>query len=528
MTLTASPITSAAVDRAAFADLADRPEENLLTTTDHRTVGSLIIGAALLLGTLGSALGAFVSHRVDAVVGDRLPRSGWLGGSPNGGFSFARLFLAHGVGMVFLVVVPLFLGLATIAVPAQIGSARMAFPRLQAFVLWGYISAAALYIAAFSIGDGPPGIDFFGGSPATAANPANRATELQIAALMLVGVVIVLASVNIVATVLTYRRPGLDMAGLRPFAWSSFVTAGLSLITVPVFLAGMLLLAIDQHFGGGLFNGAAGQWIWVHGIWILTRPDAFLLLLPALGIATDIVASRAKQGLLGGPAGLHLLTGFGVLSLLAWTGGADRITSVLVPTASIQTGLIAVPVALLVLLWLGSLAKGAKPDLRLLFVAGFLLLLALCAVNVLVAAVRGVDQEQAKTVWVVAQSRALLIGAPLIVLVGGVLHFAPAGLGRSLMPAPAALGGLAVIGGTLIGSVALAGLSYQSSFDRANNALSIIGLIGGLVAAGGLALVLLNALSSALQPGGRAFESDHDAANDVAANHGNDTTEVAH
>ena len=516
MTLTASPTTSSAVDRAAFADLAAGTGENLFTTTDHRTVGSLIIGVALLLGMVGSAVGAFVSQKVDAVVGDRLVGSGWVGGSPDGGFSFARLFLAHGAGMVFLVIVPLFLGLATIAVPAQIGSARMAFPRLQAFVLWGYVSAAALYLAAFMVGDGPPAIDFFGGSPATAANPANRATELQIAALMLIGLVIVLASVNIVVTVLTHRRPGLDMSELRPFTWASFVSAGISLISVPVFLAAMLLLAIDQHFGGGLFNGASGQWIWVHGVWILTRPDAFLLLLPALGIATDIVGSKAKKGLVGGPAAMHLLTGFGVLSLLAWTGGADRINSVVLPTASIQTGLIAVPVALLALLWLGSLAKGVKPDLGLVFVAGFLALLALCAANVAIAAIRGIDQEQAKTVWLVAHSRALLIGAPLIALLGGVVHFTPSALGRSLMPAPAALGGLAVIGGTLVGSLALAGLGYQSKFDRANDALSIIALIGGLVTAGGLALFLLNGLTSALQPGDRSggpspLSPNHDA-----------------
>ena len=284
----------------------------------------------------------------------------------------------------------------------------------------------------------------------------------------------------------------------------------------PVFLAAMLLLAIDQHFGGGLFNGASGQWIWVHGVWILTRPDAFLLLLPALGIATDIVGSKAKKGLVGGPAAMHLLTGFGVLNLLAWTGGADRINSVVLPTASIQTGLIAVPVALLALLWLGSLAKGVKPDLGLVFVAGFLALLALCAANVAIAAIRGIDQEQAKTVWLVAHSRALLIGAPLIALLGGVVHFTPSALGRSLMPAPAALGGLAVIGGTLVGSLALAGLGYQSKFDRANDALSIIALIGGLVTAGGLALFLLNGLTSALQPGDRSggpspLSPNHDA-----------------
>ena len=496
MTLTASPTTTAAVDQAVFDDLAATTADTWFTTTDHRRVGSLLMGAVLGVTVVGAALSGLLGQKIDAAIGGRLSGATWLGSDSTGALSFNRLFSAYGMGMVYLVITPLFLALATIAVPAQIGSARMAFPRLQAFVLWGYLMGAALYVTSFVIGDGPPVFDVFLKDPLSGATKANRATDMLLGSLMLLAVVTIAGAVNIVTTVLTQRRAGLPMEAVRPFTWSAFITSGVTLITTPVFLAGLFLVYIDQHFGGGLFNGAGGPRIWVHTVWLFGRPDAYLLLLPALGIASEIVSARAGKALVGGPAGKHLLTAFGVLSLAAWTGGSELADAVIQPTSRWQTGLIALPAALLVLVWLGTLAQGVKPDITLLFVAGFVVVAGLCAVNVIVAAIRGLTDPSAQIAWQVGQTRALLVGAPLIALLGGVVEFSPIAFGRKLMQGLSGLAGLAVLGGVVLLGAAISGLGYQRAFDSANDFLSLVALIGGLLVAAGVGLLILNLLAS--------------------------------
>ena len=515
MTLTASPTTASVVDEAVFADLAATTTDTWFTTTDHRRVGQLLMSAVLGVAVVGAALSGLLGQKVDAAIGGRLSDGSWLGSDSLRALSFNRLFMAHGMGLVFLVVSPLFLGLATIAVPAQIGSARMAFPRLQAFVLWGYLMGTALFVASFVVGDGPPAFDAFLANPLSGATKANRATDMLIGSLMVLTIVTLAGAVNIVTTVLTQRRAGLTMDQVRPFTWAAFVTSGITLISTPVFLAGLFLVYIDQHFGGGLFNGAGGPRIWAHAVWLFGRPDAYLLLLPALGIASDIVANRAGKALVGGPAAKHLLTAFGVLSLAAWTGGGELANAVIQPTSRWQTGLVALPAALLVLVWLGTLAKGVKPDVTLLFVAGFVIVAGLCAVNVVVAAIRGLTDPNAQLAWQVGQTRTLLIGAPLIALLGGVIEFSPIASGRKLLQGLSGLAGLAVLGGVVLWGVAISGLGYQSAFDSANDFLSIVALVGGLLLAGGVALMILNLLASTV--GGKGALADSPRSSDAAS-----------
>ena len=474
MTLTASPKTSDAVDHAVFADLADTTADTWFTTTDHRRVGRLMVGAVLLVGAAAFAVQGLASQKIDAVLAGRLGDGSWLGSNSERALSFSRLFSAQGMALVMLVAGPLFLALATIAVPRQIGSARLAFPRLQAFVLWGYVVASALYIGAFVIGDGPPAIDIFDAAPPTAAVAANRATDLLLAALMLLAVVMIAGSANIVTTVLTQRRPGLVIDAVRPFTWASFVTAGITLISAPVFLTGLFLLYIDQHFAGGLFSGNGGPRVWTHMVWLYGRPDALLLLLPALGMVVEIVSARAKEPLLGGNLAKHLLTAFGVLTLAAWTGGGELLSAVVQPTSRWQTGLVAIPAGLLVLVLLGSLAKGAKPDATLVFAAGFVIVAGLCVVNVVVAAIAGIDRAEGQAAWQIGQTSTLLVGAVVLALAGGIVEFAPMAYGRKLLQGPAALAGLALLGGVLLHGLAVAALGYQSSFVEAHDALSIV------------------------------------------------------
>ncbi len=502
MSITASPATSAAVDKAAFGDDALDTVESWVATTDHRRLGRIHLGATLLAGTIGAVLMAFVGQRLDAAIRGALGTGSWLGESDAAGFSFGRVFNAAQTGLVVVVAVPMFLALASIVVPRQIGATRLAFPRLHAFVVWSYLTGAALYITSFLVVTGPPSVNIFSSSAnLITGRQANKATDLFLGALALVTISTLLGFINIFTTVLTHRRAGLSLSLLRPFTWASFVTAAVSIITIPAHLAGLLLLYIDQHFGGTFGSTEGSELVWSHLIRFTTRPDMYLLLIPVLGLVGEIIVSRTGRSLLGGPVASYLIGVAAALSLFAWLGGGTAGDTFMQPTNRWFTSLIVVPVALLVLVWLGSLAGGFKPDVSLLGALGVPLLLVLAAVNVLIAAARGLDGLSQGTVWTIGQVFVLAIALPVVAGVFGIAELAPLALGRALPKPVAGLAGLSALGGAVLGTVAIAALANRDNATSSAPALSVLVLLGGLGLAAGLGLTLLGLLGASRSSG---------------------------
>jgi cytochrome c oxidase subunit I len=501
MSLTVSPATTAAVEQAAFADDHVSAAESWLTTTDHHRLGRLHLGVAMLLGAAGALLFGFYAQRADAAIRGVLGTGSWLGEDAAAGFSFARISGAAQMGLMVVVAGPMLLALASIVVPRQIGSNRLAFPRLYSFVVWSYLIGAGLFVASFAIVDGPPSIDITGSIGGVLnGRPANRATDLLIASLALIAISTLLGAINLFTTVLTHRRAGLSLDQVRPFAWSSFVFSAVSIISTPVYLVGLLLLYIDQHFGGTFSASEGSDVVWSHMIGFATRPEIYLLMIPVLGLVGEIIVSRTGRSLLGGPTSAYLVAVAGLFSLFAWLGGNSAANSFIQPTSRIHTSLIVIPIGLLALLWLGSLAGGLKPDVSLLGVLGVLALLVLGAVNVLIAAVRGLDATQG-SVWTIGQVFLLAVAVPVLAVVTGLAELGPIALGRSMPKPLAGLAGLAALGGGALSVLGFAGLANRNDPNEASPALSIIVLLGSFLIAGALALALLGLLGASRSKG---------------------------
>jgi heme/copper-type cytochrome/quinol oxidase subunit 1 len=499
MTLTASPSTASAVERAAFGDL--EVSESWFASVDHRVVGRVMSGAAMLIGAAAMALWALVASKFDAAVRGKLEVVDFLGAGSDGGFAWERIERAVQSGLSPFVVIPLFLGVATVAVPRQIGATRMAFPRLQAFVLWGYLTATALYVASYAVGDGPPQINLFGKFP-DITGAGNRATSLQLGSLMLVTIVTLLGAANIVATVATQRRIGLRLGRIGSFSFASLVTSGILLISSSVFLAGLGLLLIDREFGGNITLGEFGR-IWSHALWFPGRPEALLLLLPGLGALVDIAAAKVNSKPVGGVAANALLGAYGIFSLTAWASDSWVQGHVIQPTSTLQSALVVAPLGLLLLLVLGTVgpnAKNLKPDASLLFAIGMVLLVLLAVVNVALVAIRDVAPDGGLELWQFSQLSLLSVGAAVLGFLAAATEFIPRSLGRKAPAAPASLAGLASLGGFAIGALGIAGIAFQKNLDKSAGALSGIALVGGFIAAGGLALSALNAFGAARGP----------------------------
>jgi len=313
----------------------------------------------------------------------------------------------------------------------------------------------------------------------------------------------VLAALNLAVTILKLRAPGMTLARVPLFSWATLLTSLVTMLATPVFLAGLTLFYLDQRFGGTLFAGnEGGQAIWQHTVWLFGRPEIYLLLLPGLGAACDIVATHARRPLLSHDAARAALTLFALLSLGAWAAGRGVADALVLPTYSVLTSLVAVPVGLVVLLCLGTAATG-RPRLHpsLLFVTGFVLLTGFGALQAVIAGIVGVDGQA----WTTGHLHTVAFGPPILLLAAGVYHWAPKLVGRELSAPLGRACFLALFGGFLLMGLG----SYLLGYDGAPARLGDFpftgngSTFGGLAALGALLVVVgvLLLASEALRAG---------------------------
>jgi heme/copper-type cytochrome/quinol oxidase subunit 1 len=457
-----------------------------LTTADHKVIGRAYIVAALAFLLVGGAVGGLLRAGLD--LSDA---------------SYLRLYDLHATGTAVLVLAPLWLGLATYLVPLQIGAVRLAFPRLQSFAFWSYVLGGILHLASYT-GDGPrvAGLSF---EHLTLTGSGDKAhTDLWIASLAVITIAAVLGAANLVATVLNLRTEGMTLGRIPMFSWATLVSGTGTVLAAPVFLAGLLLLFLDQHFGGREFfaQGTVGtQVVWQHMLWLYGRPDLYLLVVPGLGAASDIVSKAARRPLANTDAARMAIGAFAFLGFGAWAAGTKVAGAVVLPTYSGLTAAVVLPLGALVLLWLDTLrrAAGIKPDGGIAFVVAFILTVGAGGVAAVAAALKTVDGSA----WSTGQVHLVAFAAPLLLAVGALHHWAPKLWGRPLSAAEAAAHALLLFGGaalTALGSY-LAGWDGQAKATNVNDGFAKLSVAGGAVLLLGLVAVALAVLARTLQPG---------------------------
>lgn len=449
MTMTETrPDPAGAEDAPAAAESPAR--QSLLATSDHKRLGLAYVAGALVFLLVGGGVGLVLRGELVSE------------GTQLVGGNYLRLFGLHATVSTLLVIGPAWVGLALHIVPLQIGAGRVAFPRLAAFALWTFLLGGLLTVVAYIVGP-PAGAGLAAGVPLPAVpdGAARDATALLLAGVALVALAMVLAAITLAVTILMLRTPGMTLRRLPMFAWATLATSLVTVLATPVFLAGLVLVYLDQRFGGTLFSGIdRGQAIWQHTVWLFGRPEIYLLLLPGLGAACDIVATHARRPLRGEGAARAGLTWFALLSLGAWAAGRSVADALVLPTYSVLTSLVVVPVGLVLLVCLATAAKGRiRMHVSLLFVAGAVLLLGFGALHALVAGAVGVDGAA----WTTGHLHTVAFGPPFLLLVASLFHWAPKLFGRALADAAGRLGFLALFGGFLL--MGLGG--YLSGYDGA-------------------------------------------------------------
>ncbi len=387
----------------------------LATSTDHKDVGRMMIAAAL--GFLALAVLEFLLIRAQLVI----PENALI--EP---VTFNRLLSVMGASLVVLFILPLALGLFAYLVPLQIGARSLAFPRLANLSFWLYVIGGAVLYVSFVYT--PPEAGFNPLPPLSdTAFISNNGVDVWITAVGLSALGFLLLALNLIVTIRRLRAPGLAWRRLPPFTFSAAVSSWVLVVACPAMIAALTMLEIDRHFNGVFFDPGQGgaPTYWQHLSWIFFTGCYLLMVLPAAGAISEIVATFSRKPLINRRAVNLSMAAIGGLGLLAWMQNMY--------TASIPAGwlyfamaaalLLLVPVGLLFVNWLGTMASGAI-ELRapMLFAIGAISTLSFGLAGELVHSVIPVNWLLADTLDSSANTGYVLVGGPVL---GGLaaLHY---------------------------------------------------------------------------------------------------------
>src|SRR3954453_8767247 len=249
-----------------------------MTTVDHKKIGILYGATAFIFFILGG---------LEAMLLRIQP------GSPNNTFlsadTYNQVFTMHGTTMIFLVVMPLSAGLANYLLPIMIGARDVAFPRLNAAGYWIFLVGGLIMSSSFLLGGAPNG-GWFGYVPLSRNMPGHN-IDFWVFGLQILGIASLTGAVNLIVTVINLRAPGMSLMRMPIFVWMSLVAQFLLLFAIPVITVALFLLSFDRLFSTNFFNVAAGSdpLLWQHLFWLFGHPEVYILILPAIGIVSEVL-----------------------------------------------------------------------------------------------------------------------------------------------------------------------------------------------------------------------------------------------
>jgi cytochrome c oxidase subunit I len=410
-----------------------------LTTVDHKRVGLAYLFTSLLFGAV--AAGAIIGHRIELFgPGLQLLKPG----------NELQLYDLYSSSAFFLFLAPAFVGLAVFVVPLQLGARRVAFPRLQSLGYWLYLGGGGMVVGSFLFQGGPYAAQSLILKPV--GSLGDKSSNLWIFGMGMVAVASVVAAIGLITTVIALRPPSLTLDRVRMFSWATLVSSVLVVVAAPVFLAGLVLHGINLNHGGQFFTaGRAGTVLWQHVLWLNGRPELFALLVMAAGAISEVVPSAVRHPLLAPRPALVLLAATAIMATLLWAYDLPFPQAPLAPTISVAASLAFLPLALLVLMWLGTLATGRpRPSAALAHAVAFVLVLAgalAAVVSALIVPVHG------RTAWAEGHFAALFVAAPVLGLAAALHYWAPRLFGRHLSEALGSLQLLLLLAGTALAVV---------------------------------------------------------------------------
>ncbi|PZQ11948.1 MAG: cytochrome o ubiquinol oxidase subunit I [Ancylobacter novellus] len=402
-----------------------------LTSIDHKKIGIMYVVLGLIMLLRG------FSDAVMMRLQQALAHGGAEGYLPP--HHYDQIFTAHGVIMIFFVAMPLITGLMNYVVPLQIGARDVAFPFLNNFSFWMTAGGAILTMISLFIGEFaatgwlayPPlsGIQY---SPGVGV-------DYYIWGLQIAGVGTLLSGVNLIATIVKMRAPGMTMMRLPVFTWTALCSNVLIVASFPVLTAVLALLTLDRYVGTAFFTNDFGgsAMMYVNLIWIWGHPEVYILVLPAFGIFSEVAATYCGKRLFGYASMVYATVVITILSYLVWLhhfftmGSGASVNSFF----GIATMIISIPTGAKIFNWLFTMYRGRiRFDLPMMWTVSFMVTFVIGGMTGVLLAVPPADFVLHNSLFLIAHFHNVIIGGVLFGLFAGITYWFPKAFGFKLDP----------------------------------------------------------------------------------------------
>lgn len=401
------------------------------TSVDHKKIGIMYVILALVMLMRGFA--DAIMMRIQQAIAFN-GNEGYL--NPH---HYDQIFTAHGVIMIFFMAMPFVTGLMNYVVPLQIGARDVSFPFLNNFSFWMTTAGAIIIMLSLFVGEFartgwlayPPlsGADY---SPGVGV-------DYYIWGLQVAGVGTTLSGINLIATIVKMRAPGMTFMKMPVFTWTSLCTNILIVATFPILTATLALLSLDRYVGTNFFTNDLGgnPMMYINLIWIWGHPEVYILILPAFGIFSEVVATFCGKRLFGYASMVYATCVIMILSYIVWlhhffTMGSGASVNAFF---GITTMIISIPTGAKMFNWLFTMYRGRiRYEVPMLWTVGFMVTFVVGGMTGVMLAIPPADFVLHNSLFLIAHFHNVIIGGVVFGLMAGLVYWWPKAFGYKLDP----------------------------------------------------------------------------------------------
>jgi cytochrome c oxidase subunit I+III len=418
MSITAGTVPQTARTKPLWLDL--------LTTVDHKKIGIMYLVTSFVFFAFGGLQALLIRLQLSRPNMDVLV-----------GQFYNQVLTMHGSTMQFLFIIPIAAGFANYFIPLMIGARDMALPRMNAFAYWLYLAGGLVLYAAPLFGGWAEGgwVAYF--PFASSEYQPQAGVDSWILGLQLVGFSSVFGGINLIATMVNLRTPGMGWRQLPMFGWAVMATSFLQVLATPGITAATMLTLMDRMTGISLYNPAIGgdPVLYQHLFWFYSHPAVYIMVLPWFGIVSEMLPTFTRKPIFGYVALAGATMGIALVSYLVWAHHMFTSTAspLLNSVFSFTTMLVAVPTGVKIFNWLATIWKGKIVfNTAMLMSLGFIFLFTIGGITGVALALVPFTWQMHDSYWVVAHFHNVLIGGSIFIIMAGIFYWFPKMTGRFL------------------------------------------------------------------------------------------------
>ncbi|MRR17755.1 MAG: cytochrome c oxidase subunit I [Deltaproteobacteria bacterium] len=468
-----------------------------MMSTDHKRIGVMYLMALTSFFSVGVILGFMIRLS--------LLSPGWLMNQQ----TYNEFFTLHGVIQIFLFIIPgIPVAFGNIFLPLLIGARDVAFPRINRLSWWLYVTGAIIIVLSLVLPGGPADTGWTFYAPYSIQTPAN--VSIAVFGVFILGFSSILTGLNFVTTIHRMRAPGMTWFRLPAFVWTLYATGWVQMLATPVLAITLLFIVLGRFVGVGFFDPAKGgdPILYEHLFWMYSHPAVYIMVLPAMGIISEIIPVFSRKSLFGYAAICLSALGIAIVGYAVW--GHHMFTSGMSDTArvvfSFVTFLVAVPSGIKIFNWVATLYKGSiRLDAPLLFAVSFIFLFSIGGLTGLIIGALATNLHLHGTYFIVGHFHYVMFGGAGFSILAALHYWFPKITGRMYSEKYAKIGWLNLFVGFNILYFSMFILGFEGmprryfDYPHQYQMNHIISTVGSWFLAVGIALLFLNLIRSAFK-----------------------------